>query len=246
MKNIRLLPIVVLAASALLVLKVTGIVTGGGYTLTGVTMLSAQEQSGTVDEAALAAADVAARALFDSAPSPTEGGAPIPVMQFDSRGAGGPVALVEDDTEAVILERLAVRRAELDALAQELELRLAVVEAAETRLEERMTQIAALEARINATVEAQEAREVEQFASIVSMYENMRPADAATIFNDLDMDVLLRVSKSMNPRKLGPIMAKMIPEKAQHLTVQMAGLQDARAGEVIQGSFAHLPQIVGE
>lgn len=242
MTNIRLLPIVVLAASALLVLKVTGIVTGGGYTLTGVTGLSAQEQN-VPDEQALAAADVAARALFENAPTANEGGDPISVLEF---AGGGPSALVEDDTQAVILERLATRRAELDALAEELELRLAVVEAAETRLEERMTQIAALEARINATVEAQEAREAEHFEGIVAMYENMRPADAATIFNDLDMDVLLRVSRSMNPRKLGPIMAKMLPEKAQRLTVLMAGQAEVPMSPASTDSFAHLPQIVGE
>jgi flagellar motility protein MotE (MotC chaperone) len=78
------------------------------------------------------------------------------------------------------------------------------------------------------------------------MYENMRPADAATIFNDLDMVVLLRVSRSMNPRKLGPIMAKMLPEKAQVLTVRMASAEESAPIDVIQGSFAHLPQIVGQ
>lgn len=245
MKTLRLLPIVVLAASALLVLKVTGLVTGGGYTLTGVSSLAAQE-SEAGEDADLAAADLAARALFDGAPTPTVDGQPIPTMRFDSVGAGGPVALVEDDTERVILERLASRRAELDALAEELDLRLSMVEAAEARLEERMTELSAIEARINSTIDGQEARDAEQFAGLVAMYENMRPADAATIFNDLDMAVLLRVSRSMNPRKLGPIMAKMLPEKAQILTVRMASVEDAAPAAVVEGSFAHLPQIVGE
>lgn len=245
MKTVRLLPIVVMAASALLVLKVTGLVTNGGYTLTGVPGLVAQESGGTA-EAELAAAEVAARALFDTLPTPAADGQPVPTMEFDTEREGRPIALVEDDTERVILERLSTRRAELDALAEELELRLSVVEAAEARLEERMAELTAIEARINSTIDGREARDAEQFAGLVAMYENMRPADAATIFNDLDMSVLLRVSRSMNPRKLGPIMAKMQPEKAQNLTVRMASADDVVAVEVAQDGFAHLPQIIGE
>ncbi|WP_196257654.1 MotE family protein [Pelagibacterium limicola] len=246
MKTMRLLPIVILAASALLVLKVSGLVFGEGYILTGISGVTASEHGTPAsDEANLAAADVAARALFENTPAPAEGDA-VPTLQFDSQGAGRPVALVEDDTERLILERLAARRAELDALAEELDMRLAVVEAAELRLEERMAELMALEARINAAMDEQEARNAGQFAGLVAMYESMRPSDAATIFNDLETSVLLQVSRSMNPRKLGPIMAKMHPAKAQGLTVLMAAEGESAQPEAAQGGFAHLPQIVGQ
>jgi hypothetical protein len=166
-KTLRLLPIVVLAASALLVLKVTGLVTGGGYTLTGISSLAAAENDTESANANLEAAEQAARALFDSAPAPVTGQEAIPTMRFDQQHAGAPTALAEDDTERVILERLAARRAELTALGEELDLRLAVVEAAEARLEGRMAELTAMEARINAAIDAQEARDVQQFAGIV-------------------------------------------------------------------------------
>ncbi len=255
MKTLRLLPIVVLAASALLVLKVTGLVTGGGYTLTGVSPVFAagaesaapgNGESPSQQEADLSAQEQAARVLFETMPAPAEGEEAVPTLRFDGETAGGPVALEVDDTERVILERLAERRAELDALAEELDLRLSVVEAAETRIEERMAELSAIEARINAAIDAQEAREAEQFASLVALYETMRPADAATIFNNLDMSVLLRVSKAMSPRKLGPIMAKMDPVRAQELTVRMAALPEADEPATAQADFSHLPQIVGQ
>lgn len=245
MKTIRLLPIVILAASALLVLKVAGLVTGGGYVLSGTTQLAAQESAEGVSDADLAAADLAARALFDSVPSVEDGGT-IPTLDLASGNSGRVTSLEQDDTEQVILERLAERRAALDDLARELDLRLAVVEAAETRIEERLSELAGIEERINATMDAQEAREAEQFAGLITMYENMRPTDAATIFNDLDMAVLLRVGKMMNPRKLGPIMAKMLPAKAQDLTVRMAATDGADQMAPATDGFASLPQIVGQ
>lgn len=245
MKTIRLLPIVILAASALLVLKVAGLVTGGGYVLTGTTQLAAQESTEGPSEADLAAADLAARALFESVPFVQDGGT-IPTRDFTAENSGGIPSFSEDDTEQVILERLAARRAALDELARELDLRLAVVEAAETRIEERLGELAAIEDRINSTMDEQEAREAEQFTALVAMYENMRPADAATIFNDLDMTVLLRVGQMMNPRKLGPIMAKMLPVKAQELTVRMAMTEGSDQAGPVADSFASLPQIVGQ
>ena len=79
------------------------------------------------------------------------------------------------------------------------------------------------------------------------MYETMKPSDAAAIFDELDMPVLLRVARAMNPRKMAPIMAKMDPVKAQDLT---AGLAVDRGRADASSSPARisraLPQIVGQ
>ncbi|WP_404403231.1 MotE family protein [Pelagibacterium halotolerans] len=256
MTSIRLLPIVVLAASALLVLKTVGLVTGGGYTLSGVQVASAQDAA-EEDEGGdaegqdaysaedLAAAEAAAAALFESTPE-SGGGEDISIMESTGGGGAEPLENREEDTEALILQRLAERRAALDALAAELDERLAVVEAAEMRVEERMSELAEVEARINAMVDAQEAAEDAQFAAVVAMYEAMRPKDAARIFNDIDMSVLVDVGRAMNPRKLGPIMAEMMSDRAQELTVRLAGPEDASEAQVAETGFENLPQIVGE
>lgn len=254
MKQVRLLPIVVFAASALLVLKTIGIVSGGGYTLSGVGAVwaadgalseeQAAEAAQAQEQAELAAAEAAAASLFASVPGTDEGQDAIAVREND--GLGSQVNLGEGGTQEVILQRLAERRAELDAFAAELETRLAVVEAAELRIEERMDELSAIEAEINSIVDAREAAEAEQFAAVVAMYEAMRPADAATIFNDLDTGVLVRVGRSMNPRKLGPIMAKMEPTKAQELTVLLAQREMPPEPVAEAQDFSDLPQIVGQ
>jgi flagellar motility protein MotE (MotC chaperone) len=74
----------------------------------------------------------------------------------------------------------------------------------------------------------------------------MKPKDAASIFDELDMEVLLRVAKMMTPRKMAPIMAAMSTARAQELTVRMATDTTEPAEQMSVDDLAALPQIVGQ
>ena len=270
-RQVRLLPVVILAGAALLVLKGAGIMTGGGYVLTGPLTVQAaggghaaapagatmtlpteptiKDGSPVLDDAAPtlplraeaagghgssetagegSAADAehaatascppegahdAAAAECAADPGLTAPADAIPMMA-DSSGNLVPVTN-GDDSETVILGRLADRREALDERAAELDMRMALVEAAEKRIAERTQALEALEARINALVDEKRTLEEAQFVAVVATYETMKPKDAASIFDALDMDVLVRVARALNPRKLAPIMARMDPIKAR-------------------------------
>jgi len=165
-------------------------------------------------------------------------------------GKGGSVPLLSSgaasDTEQLLLQRLAARRDELKKYEDDLALRSSIVDAAEKRIEERTSTLTALEAQISTLVDQRQEMETGQFAGIVAMYESMKPKDAASIFNNLDMEVLLRVAKTMSPRKMAPILAAMETARAQELTVKMAALSDQPASEMTSEDLAALPQIVGK
>jgi flagellar motility protein MotE (MotC chaperone) len=75
------------------------------------------------------------------------------------------------------------------------------------------------------------------------MYENMKPRDAAKIFDRLDIGVLLDVASKIEPRKMADILALMSPDAAQHLTVELA----SQAQEVKPGNGPNdLPKIQGQ
>jgi len=342
-KTPRLLPVVIAAGTALLLLKGIGLVTNGGYVLTGTTQAVAAGDKGGKGATPAAAGNDPTMALppeatmtdanptledsspelslepatggehgtsapkegsgHDAAPEeaqplaggpaldaacppisealevaaghgaeapaavegehgaePAEGAAaepdcmPIPVneygdaiaLELNDEGVVAPVVADEGSKEGLI-ERLGERRTSLDAREKELEMRLALVEAAEKRLEERTQALQAIEARIDALVEQKKADEQQQFAGIVAMYETMKPKEAATIFNTLDNEVLLRVTRAMNPRKMAPILARMETLKAKTLT---AGLARQEAEPTIDAAtvedLANLPQIVGQ
>lgn len=169
-------------------------------------------------------------------------------MQVDASGAPVPMTNVQGGsaTEESILQSLAARRTELETYEKDLALRASLVDAAEKRVAERQATLEALEAQISSLVDQRQEMEAGQFASIVSMYETMKPRDAANIFNALEMDVLLRVAKMMNPRKMAPILAAMDAPRAQELTVRMATLADQPAAEMTPDDLQALPQIVGQ
>ena len=293
MKSVRLLPVVVLAVSALLVLKTLGLATSGSYVLGGMTAVQAAEGDAAdttitlpseptmtdssptmADSAPVLEQDVAgthtAAAVEGVAPNaalppgleltcaPSEAGALpgadcVPLIdalptQLDANGQPALLAGPDGGTmsERALLERLAERRTELDSYEQQLSLRAALVDAAEKKVDERQATLQALETQIATLVDKRTALESGQFAGIVTLYENMRPKDAANIFNSLDMEVLLRVAKQMNPRKMSPILAAMNATRAQELTVRMAALADQPAEQMSASDVAALPQIVGQ
>jgi len=336
--NIRLLPIVIMAVAALLVLKTMGIVTNGGYVLTGIATAEAAGSGGSSAPATATASgstvtipseptiedqtpiladsvptlggnssnsgghgaspgsEASSTAGHGDAPSSSESAEPasdasgghgeeatnsvvaanacdpVPALSSPEPGADGqlmilsgecppltdarpqvvttegivPLAGNSTSTEDVLLDRLATRRTDLDAYEQELAMRASLVEAAEKRIEERQAAMQAIEDQIASLVEQRKQMEEGQFASIVAMYETMKPKDAAKIFDNLDIEVLLRVSKMMSPRKMAPILAAMTTSRAQELTVRMASADADPLETMSSDDIAALPQIVGQ
>jgi flagellar motility protein MotE (MotC chaperone) len=75
------------------------------------------------------------------------------------------------------------------------------------------------------------------------MYENMKPRDAAKIFDRLEIGVLFDVASKIEPRKIADILAQMSPDAAQRLTVELA----SQAQQVKQSnSPGDLPKIQGQ
>jgi flagellar motility protein MotE (MotC chaperone) len=109
--------------------------------------------------------------------------------------------------------------------------------AAEKRLESRVAQLKQLEAQINETARVKDEEEATRIKNIITMYENMKPKDAARVFDRLDLRILFEVASQINPRRMSDIMAQMAPEAAERLTVELASRAKDKPAE--------LPKIVG-
>jgi flagellar motility protein MotE (MotC chaperone) len=83
----------------------------------------------------------------------------------------------------------------------------------------------ALQAKLEALEAARKQRAEANWAGLVKMYEAMRPRDAASIFNDLDKDVLLQVLDRMKEAKAAAILAAMLPDKARQATADLAEMR---------------------
>ncbi len=144
--------------------------------------------------------------------------------------------------ERAILERLSERRQELDKRARELDIREGLIAEAEKRVETKLNQIKEADAQLVTDTGKKNAAEAARFKGLVTMYENMKPRDAAKIFDRLEVSVLLEVASQINPRNMSEILAQMSPDAAERLTVELAD----RAKAVAKDPNADLPKIEGQ
>ena len=151
-------------------------------------------------------------------------------------GAPGPSA-----AERAILERLSERRQELDKRARELDIREGLIAEAEKRVEGKLAEIKEAQAQLNVDTGKKNEADAARFKGLVAMYENMKPRDAAKIFDRLEVEVLLAVASQINPRRMADILAQMAPDSAEKLTVELAN----RAQGGAKLGTADLPKIEG-
>ena len=125
-------------------------------------------------------------------------------------------------SEVDVLTSLAKRRGELDARDAQLQIQANMLAATEARVDAKIAQLKALQSQINTLLGARDTAQEKQLASLVKTYSAMKPKDAARIFDSLSDEVLVPVAQEMKSDVLAPVMAAMIPEQAQKLTVKLA------------------------
>jgi flagellar motility protein MotE (MotC chaperone) len=243
-RDIRVIPVVLVAIFGLAVLKVAGLVIDGGYvfdyqpqstrrswaqeTFNFPSKFDPADVTGSTqekpkEEAAKSAAAEAAK--------------PDGVVIFPEQTP--PVSA----SERAILERLQSRRQELDARAREIDIRESLLKAAEKRIESRVEELKAVESRISTANGQKNEADAARFKGIITMYEGMKPKDAAKVFDRLEMSVLLEIASQIAPRKMSDILGLMMPEAAERLTVEMA--RRAGSDKSASASTAELPKIEG-
>jgi flagellar motility protein MotE (MotC chaperone) len=100
--------------------------------------------------------------------------------------------------------------------------------AAERRLTQRVEELTALQALLETLERDRAAREEVGVRGLVKLYEGMRPRDAAVIFDELEMPVLVPIVDRMREAKASPVLAAMRPDRARVLTAELARLRAER------------------
>jgi flagellar motility protein MotE (MotC chaperone) len=139
-----------------------------------------------------------------------------------SRPPGTFDPLTATDAEIELLGKLAARREELERRAAELELQGNLLKATERRLDEKIAELKSIKTTIEGLLKKHDAEEEAKLKSLVKIYENMKPKDAARIFEKLDMPILLDVVERMREAKVAPVLADMDPSKAKSVTAALA------------------------
>jgi flagellar motility protein MotE (MotC chaperone) len=216
MRPLRLVDAVALAAGGLLVLKLVG--------------LAFDDRP---PEAPAPRPPVQARNVYDpldpvvtgattpkEEPKPTPGPVPVDPLPRPVQPMSGPTS--GSPSERALLERLGERREALQGRNRDLDVRERLIENAEKRLEARIGDLKAAEERVEGGPAKRGEAEAAAIKNLVTMYETMKPKDAARVFDRLTLEVMVPVVLGMNPRKMAEVLALMQPEAAEKLTVALA------------------------
>lgn len=222
--RIRFLPLTIFAATLMLTVKIGDIWDGFDGLINGTIQVS--------EAIAQPAEEDAKPAAKDGQPTAGEKTAEqaVPAALKDEPQGQISKLITNDPTlltpaEIDLLQQLAERRQVLESREQEFELRTGLLAAAESRIDKKVEELKVLRETISGLIKTFDAQQDAKLLSLVKIYENMKPKEAAKIFEELDMDTLLEVAERMKERKLAPIMAKMHPEKARDMTVELSRLR---------------------
>src|SRR6266545_670775 len=248
-RDIRVIPVVLVAIFGLAVLKVAGLVLDGGYVFDYQPQQTRKSWAqDTLNFPGGRKADpdditgsVQAKPK-EPAPKPAAPAAEPPPKSDGVVVFPEPNQQSVSPSERAILERLQARRQELEQRAREIEIRESLLKSAEKRIEGRVEEMKATEAKISTATGQKAEQDAARFKGIITMYENMKPKDAAKVFDRLEMSVLYEIASQIAPRKMSDILGLMQPEAAERLTVELA----RRAGTDKSTSTAELPKIEGK
>ncbi|RTL50838.1 MAG: flagellar protein FlbB [Bradyrhizobiaceae bacterium] len=246
-REFRIIPVLLIAISCLVVLKIAGLLLDGGY------IFNDQPVAGKPSWAQATfnfptgrkAPDGDITGSIETQKEEKKAVQPA-IVSPESTRAPDEVVVVPDPnrpvtaSERAVLERLQSRRQEIEARGREIDIRENLMKSAEKRIEGKIEEMKAAEARINVATQQRDEAEAARFKGLVTTYENMKPKDAAKVFDRLDISILFDIASQINPRKMSDILGQMQPEAAERLTVEMA----RRAGGE-KSMESNLPKIEG-
>lgn len=161
-------------------------------------------------------------------PSPAAAGSNSPAPPEEAgAGDGEPPTFTQNEID--VLQKLSVRREALDNRQKDLDLRENLVKAAEARIDKKIAEMKELQANIEGMLKQVDRQDEEKLKSLVKIYENMKPKDAANILSTLELPIQLGVLGHMKEAKVAPILSAMDIQQAKLVTDAMAARRAAKA-----------------
>lgn len=221
MQRLRILPVAIVVLGLLFGMKLVSLWSDAAVAIAANSEPPAKPAA--KPEAKPADAKPQAKAAEKPAPAGTAPAADAAKPDAAPKPAGKPFdPELATESELELLQKLSKRREELDERARDLDLREGMLKAAEQRLDEKIGELKKIQATVDASIRKADAEHDEKIQSLVKIYETMKPKDAARIFEQLDMPILLDVVERMREAKTAPILASMEPSKAKTVTAALA------------------------
>jgi len=113
-------------------------------------------------------------------------------------------------------ERLRMRE---DAIAE----RMQALAVSEATVEAKVAELIEAEARLAETLALADQASERDLTRLTSVYESMKPADAAALFEEMDPTFAAGFLSRMRPESAAPVLAGLTPRSAYTISVILAG-----------------------
>ena len=225
MSATRFLPVVLVVAGGALALRAVGSVADLPQMLNGAKAFAEEMAPGAQKTAAKN--NQAVSALLAKPPPVAPGAAPNPPPPpAPAVCAPTPAELAKQagmsPQELQVLQSLGARRTQLDARQQNLDTQLQLLAAAEAKVDFKIKQLAGMKGDIQGLLGQADSKKDTEMTRLVTIYEQMKPQEAAARMTLLDDSVRLPIASKMNVRKLAVIMGDMPAADAKSMTEKLA------------------------
>jgi flagellar motility protein MotE (MotC chaperone) len=124
---------------------------------------------------------------------------------------------------ASLLESLTAREALLKDRERQFELRRKAIAVADEEIAKRLIALEEAETALRATLSLADGAAEDDIARLTSVYENMKPKDAAALFETMEPDFAAGFLGRMRPDKAAAVMTGLSPDVAYSISVILAG-----------------------
>jgi flagellar motility protein MotE (MotC chaperone) len=149
---------------------------------------------------------------------------PLPAESHDQ--AASPVPQQSDiEPEALSEMLLAFRKREerISRLEREIEVRQKALRVADEEIEKRLRVLEQAEESLRSMLAIADTAAEDDLVTLTSVYENMKPKDAAALFEEMEPTFAAGFLGRMRPDAAAGIMAGLSPQKAYSISVILAG-----------------------
>lgn len=139
----------------------------------------------------------------------------------DAASSDAPGAPSDDPGD--LFAALQARKAQLDEYEAELEARAQNLRDAEVELQRSMDELEAAETRLAATLRITETAAEDDLAHLTSVFESMKPPQAAELFSQMDTEFAAGFVSRLRPDFAGEVMSVLDPLIAYGISAVLAG-----------------------
>lgn len=124
--------------------------------------------------------------------------------------------------EVLVFKSLGLRRQELDKREKSLHQKEMEIGLLDKKIKEKVTALQEIEKKVKEQLSILDKTEIEKAEKLAKLYSTMKPKDAASIFEGLDLAIVIAIASKMSEKKLSAIFALLSPDKARQITTKIS------------------------